>query len=113
MTKITLRAKSDPSVEITGELISSLTDCWEVQLALGVTANAFDRVEWERIYELPTTPGTVFRATVRGVGDTRLITYRRFGEGMYRGVARSGGYYTVLREHIDASTVKIELEGWE
>ena len=57
MTRITLRAKSDPSVEITGESPELATRGWWLRLAHGVDSNFFSNKHWDEVIQLPTEDG--------------------------------------------------------
>ena len=51
MTRITLRAKSDPSVEITGESPELATRGWWLRLAHGVDSNFFSNKHWDEVIQ--------------------------------------------------------------
>ena len=105
--RITLRAKSD-GTEISGKLLQTRSGYWYVQLAPRVPGHVFYSDEWERVSALPTTPGCVFRATVCGVENVRVVLF----QGPEYGSAVSvGGSHWHLPEQIDPATVVIELEG--
>ena len=111
--KITLRAKSD-GTEISGELVAEFEGGWSIGLAPEVPYNMFDMGSWDRVYELPTKPGTVFKATVFGVPNTRVMVSTpeaAYDRRVYATAARTRGVYFHEPEDIDASTVVIELEG--
>ena len=107
MTRITLRAKSD-GTEISGERCSEHFDHWVMPLAKNTSSNKFLKDEWDRVYELPTAPGAVFKATVRNVENVRVMVRN---EAFLTGDTRVAPWQEA--EHIDASTVVIELEGDE
>lgn len=112
MSKITLEAISDPEVRVSGELFLEYSNRWEIQLSPHVTANVFEKDGW-RIAPptLPTEPGTVFRATVDGEPNVRVVTVNK--DSAFPFLRISGRYFRAWasREDIDASTIVIELEG--
>lgn len=112
--KITLRAKSD-GTEISGELIVDNADSWILKFAPETRSNAFLKSEWERVYTIPTAPGTVFRATVRGKGNVRLMVADTEPQDLIYLSPRTviEGWRWHSAESIDASSVVIELEGEE
>lgn len=105
--RITLRAKSD-GTEISGELVGEHGAGWTIRLATGVRANDFYDTQWDRVYALPSKPGTVFRARVRGVENVRVMVDH---EGDFLTAVVIDGETYHCDKHIDASTVRIELEG--
>lgn len=110
MTRVTLRAKSD-GTEVSGELEFFNGLVWVARLASGTAPIAFYNSQWDRVYALPTTPGTVFRATVRGVPNIRVMVDNGANPTPYAAPLRPRGHFWHRAEHIDASTVRIELEG--
>ena len=108
--RITLRAKSD-GTEISGELHFRGRDHWFVELAPGASTNCFYEEFWDRVYDLPTKPGTVFRATVQDVPNVRVMVTGGDDSYPYLSAERHGGFYWHGAPDIDASTVVIELEG--
>ena len=111
--RITLRAKSD-GTEISGELIYESASYWCVQLAKGVSDVALYGDDWDRVYGLPTKVGTVFRATVFGEPNTRVMVSTPVAADdrkVYVTATRTQGGYFHDPEDIDASTVVTELEG--
>ena len=111
--KITLRAKSD-GTEISGEFMGDDSYEWAVSLALG-TRNLFPKEQWDRVYELPTKPGTVFKATVRGVPNVRVMVTKEdmYDSETYVSYRLIGSWYWHAPEDIDPATAVIELEGVE
>ena len=117
MSKITLRAKD--GTQITGELVDESWGTFYVRLAKDVADSGFDKGEWTRVHELPTKVGTVFRATVRGVENVRLMVAddAEFHDapfisgGRVISGGRAKGYIWHKGSDIEASTVVIELEG--
>lgn len=107
--RITLRAKSD-GTEISGELVEEYSPAWIVRLAKGVDANILHRSEWDRVHTLPTAPGCVFRATVCGVENVRVMVSDATDGAPYMAALRTVGYWHTA-ENIDPATVRIELEG--
>jgi len=105
--RITLRAKSD-GTEIRGELDHQESGLWFVRLAPEVDCNAFSKDCWDSVYALPTTPGTVFRATVRGAENVRVFVD---ADGNFRSASLASGRVHHDPIHIDTSTVVIQLEG--
>ena len=112
MTKITLRAKSD-GTEISGVLIDEDSGHWRVVLAPKSGVNSFTKRYWDRVYELPTKPGCVFRATVRGVENVRVMVTKEdmYDSETYVSYRLIGSWYWHAPEDIDPATVVIELEG--
>ena len=110
--KITLRAKSD-GTEFTAVLAGESDLCWYVRHAPETRDNRYHKREWDRVCTRPTAPGAVFRATVRGVENVRVMyaptrdddAYPYFTPSFVFDCAWHGG------EHIDPSTVVPELEG--
>ena len=110
--RITLRAKSHRTITITGELMYEHLTWFEVCLAPGVSAHSFIKDEWERVYsQPPTEPGTVIRATIRGVPNVRAFRFEAEFAVWWRSVEAIEGRYWHRDEDIDASTVVVELEG--
>ena len=109
--KITLRAKSD-GTEISGELAGEFEDSWDVSLAPHTSYAVFHSCEWDRVYALPTAPGCVFRATVCGVENVRVMaTAVGGGIVIYESAVRVAGDWSHNAADIDPATVVIELEG--
>lgn len=112
MNKITLQAKTDPSITVTGELIREGNGLYDVRLAPDVSSNAFFKEDWERVYDLPTVPGTVIRATIRGVPNMpafRVEAESDVGTNWWCSLQAIEGRYWHRDEHIDASTVVVEF----
>ncbi len=111
MSKVTLRAKD--GTEITGELWAETEYYFNVCLAEGVAANGFHKDEWSRVHELPTKVGTVFRATVCGVENVRVMVASDTAHdpAPYVSAARIEESYWHSTDNINASTVVIEMEG--
>lgn len=107
---ITIRAKSNGK-EITGELVGEGGIYWRLRLAPKTTPNSFPKYEWDRVYTLPTKPGTVFRATVRGVPNVRVMVVAGSREGFdYISALLAGLDQWHADIDIDSSTVVPELE---
>ena len=109
--RITLRAKSD-GTEISGELLIENPTAWYLSLATNTFSHTFSTEQWDRVYTLPTTPGTVFRATVRGVKNVRVMV-SAITRWPYHTPIAARYTHRHYAEDIDASTVVIELEGDE
>lgn len=111
MSKITLRAND--GTEISGELWAETENYFSVCLAEGVAATDFHKDDWSRVYELPTKLGTVFRATVCGVENVRVMVADDIAHDSapYVSAARIEESYWHGADDIDASTVVIEIEG--
>lgn len=111
MTRITLRAKSD-GTEISGELALEEEGYTHIRLAPNTSVYYSRKDQWDRVYVPPTTPGTVFRATVRGVENVRVMATEEVPlGGRYSSAVPVAEYRFHSPAHIDASTVVIELEG--
>ena len=91
----------------TGALVVGVSTIrWENRVRVfGIEITAITR----DVPDLPTKPGTVGRATVRGVPNVRIM----LTDGVYEwasGVAVKG-WVLHYEQHIDASTFVLELEG--
>ena len=115
--RVTLRAKSD-GTELPAELVGQDDVRFIARLATNVPANFFSRGDWEIIHPIPTAPGAVFRATVRGVPDMRvMVSLMTSPSGdmpptaiPYVSATRAGGLLRHGADDIDPATVVIELE---
>lgn len=116
MTKMrmTIRAISDPDVELTGT-VNEETDIgiWLV-LANGAESTFFSKTDWKIISALPTTPGTVFRATADKENYRVVVTSAvdSVDEEIYFCVDADGTFYWKSAESFDPDSVQIELDAW-
>ena len=70
------------------------------------------KISGDRVYNLPTTPGCVFKATVRGVENVRVMVALGAGNSaLYVSEREVEGRRWHTPEDIDPATVRIELEG--
>ena len=107
--KITLRAKSNPSVEVSG-IIERESDYFiHLLLAPDTPFTTFDKDYWERVITLPADFGAVFRAKVRGEEYRIIVTD---GQSIYFATNKDGETFWFRSEDIDLDTVQVELEGW-
>ena len=112
--KITLRAKSNPSVEVSG-IIERESDYFiHLLLAPDTPFTTFDKDYWERVITLPADFGAVFRAKVRGE-EYRIIVTAAIdldNERIYFATNKDGETFWFRSEDIDLDTVQVELKGW-
>ncbi len=114
--RITLRAKSD-GTEISGELVRFVADnpsgmdCWVIRLARNVSVHYAYVDQWERVFGLPTVPGTVFKATLCEEPNVRIVVvgHDSNDDSEFYFAPCESSFYTA--DDIDPSTVVIELEG--
>lgn len=107
--KVTLRAKSDPSIEISGILEEEREYFFRLILAPDTPTMHFGKDYWERVITLPVDFGAVFRAKVRGE-ECRILVAK--GWSTYFATNKYGKTFWALPEDIDHDTIKIELGGW-
>lgn len=116
MTKIrmTIRAISDPDVELTGTVKEETdTGVW-LFLANGAEATFFSKTDWKILSALPTTPGTVFRANA-GKKSYRVVVTSAVDsvdEEIYFCVDEDGTFCWKSAESFDQDSVQLELDAW-
>lgn len=116
MTKIqmTIRAISDPDVELTGTVKEETdTGVW-LFLANGAEATFFSKTDWKVISALPTTAGTVFRATAGKKNYLVVVTSptESCDDEFYFCVDVTGTFCWRSAEAFDPDSVQIELDAW-
>ncbi len=112
--KVTLRAKSDPSIEVSGIPEEKSEYFFYLTLAPDTPPTAFDRDYWERVITLLVDFGTVFRAKVHGVEYRIIVTASRNpdDQSIYFATRKDGETFWFRVEDIDPDTIQVELEGW-
>lgn len=111
--KITLRTKSNPSVEVSG-IIERESDYFiHLLLAPDTPFTTFDKDYWERIITLPAGFGAVFRARVCGEEYRITVTAANDpdDESIYFATRKDGETFWFRAEDIDPDSVQVELEG--
>lgn len=107
--KVTIRAKSNPSIEVSGIFFEGEREYFfYLILAPGTPPIAFDQDYWERVITLPTDIGAVFRAKVNEEECRILVTK---GWSTYFATNKYGKTFWALPADIDPNTVQFELEG--
>ena len=107
--KVTIRAKSDPSIKVSGTSKEKSEYFFYLILAPDTPPTAFDRDYWERVITLPTDFGAVFHAKVNGEEYRIIVTD---GQSIYFATNKDGETFWFRSEDIDPNTVQVELGGW-
>lgn len=112
--KVTIRAKSDPSIEVSGIFEEEREHFFYLILAPGAPSTYFDKDYWERVITLPADFGAVFRAKVCGEEYRITVTAANDPEdrNIYFATDKDGETSWFRAEDIDPDTVQVELEGW-
>ena len=112
--KVTIRAKSDPSIEVSGILGEGREHFFHLVLAPDTPALHFNKDYWERVITIPADIGSVFRAKVNGVEYRFIVTVSTGPEdrSIYFATRKDGETFWFRGEDIDPDTTQVELEGW-
>lgn len=113
--KTTLRAKSDPSIEVSGISDEECEYFFHLFLAPDTPSTPFDKDYWERVITLPVDFGAVFHAKVNGEEYRIIVTasIEPEDQSIYFATNKDGETFWFRAEDIDPDTIQTELEGLE